>query len=170
MGIAQNDHRGVTVRVSMAATGIDDERSDRQTPMPRVEPTAMDGVESAVSARDSSGKAPGAKVTDPVTIGAIVLAMSASGGVFTTLVAGDGTDRPIRPGSGAPYCRDHPRQRRRAAATTPRNTKTRRPAARYHRILEARHPPSGRAEGGRRNDSAIGDGRPIPDACNKFRT
>ncbi|MGW4123159.1 effector-associated constant component EACC1 [Nocardia sp. NPDC004711] len=86
MGIAQNDHRGVTVRVSMAATEIDDERLDRQTRMLRAELAALDGVESAALARDSAGTAPGTKVADPITIGAIVLALSASGGVFTTLI------------------------------------------------------------------------------------
>lgn len=86
MATTQNDYNGVTVRVSMSAAGIDDEHLDRQTRMLRAELAAMDGVESAVLARDSAGAAPGSKVADPVTLGAIVLALSASGGVFTTLI------------------------------------------------------------------------------------
>lgn len=85
MGIAQNDRRGVTVEVSLDAGGIDDERLDRQTRMLRAELAEMEGVESAALGRDSSGTA-GTKVADPITLGAIVLALSASGGVFTTLI------------------------------------------------------------------------------------
>ncbi|MGW4534219.1 effector-associated constant component EACC1 [Nocardia sp. NPDC004340] len=86
MATTQNDHSGVTVRVSISAAGIDDEHMDRQTRMLRTELAAMDGVESAVLARDTAGAAPGSKVADPVTLGAIVLALSTSGGVFTTLI------------------------------------------------------------------------------------
>ncbi|MGW4354646.1 effector-associated constant component EACC1 [Nocardia sp. NPDC004582] len=87
MATTENDHNGETLlRVSMSAAGIDDEHMDRQTRMLRAELAAMDGVESAVLARDNAGAAPGSKVVDPVTIGAIVLALSASGGVFTTLI------------------------------------------------------------------------------------
>ncbi|MFD6353068.1 effector-associated constant component EACC1 [Nocardia tengchongensis] len=86
MGIAQNDRRGVTVEVSLDAGGIDDERLDRQTRMLRAELAEMEGVETATLGRDSSGTAAGTKVADPITLGAIVLALSASGGVFTTLI------------------------------------------------------------------------------------
>jgi Effector Associated Constant Component 1 len=43
-------------------------------------------VDSVALARGDEAVAVGAKVADPVTVGAIVVALSASGGVFTSLI------------------------------------------------------------------------------------
>jgi hypothetical protein len=63
---------------------VDDETRDRLTRQLRAELIDLD-VDSAVLASEESAP-DGAKVADPVTLGAIIVALSASGGVFTTLI------------------------------------------------------------------------------------
>jgi hypothetical protein len=64
--------------------GLDPDACERLTRQLRTELVELD-VESVVPAM--GGTAPdGAKGTDPVTLGAVIVALSASGGVFTGLI------------------------------------------------------------------------------------
>jgi hypothetical protein len=62
----------------------DDEELERSTRQLRAELLNLD-AESVTLVR-SGDAAAGAKVADPVTVGAIIVALSASGGVLTTLI------------------------------------------------------------------------------------
>ncbi|OLT22076.1 hypothetical protein BJF78_33460, partial [Pseudonocardia sp. CNS-139] len=63
----------------------DDEQRERLVRRLRAELAALPDVDVATAQAD--GAAPeGTKSADPVTIGAIIVAMSASGGVFTALI------------------------------------------------------------------------------------
>jgi len=76
----------MTVRVMLQCDPeLDTEDADRLTRRLRAELDELD-VES-VDAVPGEDAPPGAKVADPVTVGALIVALSASGGVFPSLIA-----------------------------------------------------------------------------------
>ncbi|MGH3874181.1 MAG: effector-associated constant component EACC1 [Pseudonocardiaceae bacterium] len=85
--MSSSDDAGDGVRVLLVLTPdpeLDPEAGERLTRQLCAELAELD-IESVGLA--SSGTAPdGAKGTDPVTLGAVVVALSASGGVFTTVI------------------------------------------------------------------------------------
>ncbi|TYB50787.1 hypothetical protein FXF51_55270 [Nonomuraea sp. PA05] len=76
---------------------LDPEHADRLVRRLRVELDELD-VERATLAIDGTPPPAGAKGADPVTVGAIIVALSASGGVLTTVIGtlSDWLDRQSR--------------------------------------------------------------------------
>ncbi|GAA2212086.1 hypothetical protein GCM10009850_075480 [Nonomuraea monospora] len=82
-----NDGDGVlSMRLELHAhQELDPEHADRLVRRLRVELDELD-VERATLAIDGPPRPAGAKGADPVTVGAVIVALSASGGVLTTVI------------------------------------------------------------------------------------
>jgi hypothetical protein len=84
--MTQDEHgHGVNMELRLQVNPeVDPEDQERLTRQLRIELLDLDV--DAVTLAFSHTTPPGAKVADPVTLGAIIVAMSASGGVFTSLI------------------------------------------------------------------------------------